>query len=220
MNTLRELLLLATLVFVLTLENVEAKRRTKHGEFQTDLDDEDIDDLNESPKGKTSWHKYAKMATSYSKNAVSEEESSYCHKVALKRCGNSFMKVFQLFTFLPEEQSFHAKCASRTAFYSCLKKFSSRPCMSSWHFHIEEKFRKRLADNLWSARTCVLGIVPGTKHSEKRSENWSRLSLRPPTRQDYVEWFKFLFGRKKDSVTTGIWMPYLNLTPFNVLNKI
>lgn len=82
-----------------------------------------------------------------------------CHRIALHRCGSIFIKVFRLLDFLPENQSFQPRCTLRSAFFSCLQKDKEKLCKKHrGNFTIDDKFRKKMADLLWSTRVCVLGL--------------------------------------------------------------
>jgi len=86
--------------------------------------------------------------------------TSMCHKVALRRCGQSFMKIFNLVDYLDGMDHYNAQCALRKAFFACLEKVRQKPCRRR-HIGLnydEKKFTDKLGDAIWATRVCVLGI--------------------------------------------------------------
>ncbi|XP_054161725.1 uncharacterized protein LOC128959744 [Oppia nitens] len=79
-----------------------------------------------------------------------------CHRAAVWRCGHRFIRAHKFVHLLGKKDSFEPKCALRSAFFVCLKKSKSRSCHKRRAPHTES-FRKRLADTLWSTRSCLLG---------------------------------------------------------------
>uniref|UniRef100_A0A4Q8K5E0 U15-Liphistoxin-Lth1a_1 n=1 Tax=Liphistius thaleban TaxID=1905330 RepID=A0A4Q8K5E0_9ARAC len=120
----------------LTLTHAE---RSHHADKTKDLNDHDSDIYN------------------YIDN---HEEQVECHKAALHKCGQSFLKAFKLLNFLSEDLAFQTKCALRTAFFNCLKKIREKMCRRHYKhtYKYENDFRRKLTDALWSTRVCVLGI--------------------------------------------------------------
>ncbi|XP_076335372.1 uncharacterized protein LOC143238750 [Tachypleus tridentatus] len=89
------------------------------------------------------------------------DETKECHKYALHKCGNIFLRVLKLLHFMRDHHSYQVKCSLRQAFFTCIRKLRKKPC---WHrkHHINYNlrvFRKKLADSLWSTRSCVLLIT-------------------------------------------------------------
>ncbi|XP_022246063.1 uncharacterized protein LOC106462958 [Limulus polyphemus] len=89
------------------------------------------------------------------------DETKECHKYALHKCGNIFLRVLKLLHFLRDHHSYQVKCSLRQAFFTCIQKLRKKPC---WHHkhHINYNlrvFRKKLADSLWSTRSCVLLVT-------------------------------------------------------------
>jgi hypothetical protein len=80
-----------------------------------------------------------------------------CHKAAVWKCGHVFIRAHKFLDYIGIEESFEPKCALRTAFFSCLKISKNKFCHKHKSPHTE-KFRKRLADTLWSTRACLLGV--------------------------------------------------------------
>jgi len=80
-----------------------------------------------------------------------------CHKAAVWKCGHVFIRAHKFLDYIGIESSFEPKCALRTAFFSCLKTSKNKFCHKHKSPHTE-KFRKRLADTLWSTRACLLGV--------------------------------------------------------------
>ncbi|CAG2116545.1 unnamed protein product, partial [Medioppia subpectinata] len=83
-----------------------------------------------------------------------------CHWAAVWKCGHRFIRAHKFLDLIGNVDSFEPKCALRSAFFVCLKSTSKG---KSCHKHKSsprsqtKKFRKRLADTLWSTRTCLLG---------------------------------------------------------------
>jgi len=96
--------------------------------------------------------------------------TSMCHKVALRRCGQNFMKIFNLVNYLDGMDHYNAQCALRKAFFACLEKVRQKPCRRR-HVGLnydEKKFTDKLGDAIWATRVCVLGIqhvdeIPNTR---------------------------------------------------------
>nr|ABY71750.1 secretory protein [Chilobrachys guangxiensis] len=113
--------------------------RSHHGSERNDLDDHH-----------TELYNYI----------TSHEEQVACHRAALHKCGQIFLKAFKLLHYVNKDVSFQTKCALRTAFFSCLKKIQEKTCRSQ-NKHVpryEDNFRQKLTDALWSTRVCVLGV--------------------------------------------------------------
>ncbi|XP_022652723.1 uncharacterized protein LOC111246802 isoform X1 [Varroa destructor] len=103
-----------------------------------------------------------------------------CHKVALRRCGQNFMKIFNLVDYLDGMDHYNAQCALRKAFFACLEKVRQKPCRRRRQLAPidEKKFTDKLSEAIWATRVCVLGIqrvdeIPSTRqlvssHSQKR----------------------------------------------------
>nr|XP_037283334.1 uncharacterized protein LOC119176249 isoform X1 [Rhipicephalus microplus] len=82
-----------------------------------------------------------------------------CHKVALRRCGQNFMRAFNLVEYLSGADYYNTHCTLRKAFFACLDKLRQKPCRKRRASGLDDKrFRKKLADALWETRVCVLGI--------------------------------------------------------------
>ncbi|XP_076373367.1 uncharacterized protein LOC143258295 [Tachypleus tridentatus] len=93
------------------------------------------------------------------------DETKECHKYALHKCGNVFLRVLKLLHFLKSHHSYQVKCSLRQAFFTCIQDSRGKPCWRHKH-HINydlDKFRKKLADNLWATRSCVL-LMAGVKN--------------------------------------------------------
>jgi len=81
-----------------------------------------------------------------------------CHKVALWHCGNGLLKVSKYLGYLSgKDENIYAKCTMKKAFYNCLNEMSSKKCghQRDPRTH-ENRFRKKLARTLWSARNCYI----------------------------------------------------------------
>ncbi|XP_053201002.1 uncharacterized protein LOC128386066 [Panonychus citri] len=105
--------------------------------------------------------------TNLSKNDVFETinyngKINDCHKVALWNCGNSLLKVSKFLDYLSgKEENIYAKCTMKKAFYNCLNEMSSKKCghhrdQRTHDNKTTNKFRKKLARTLWSARSCYI----------------------------------------------------------------
>ncbi|OQR79446.1 hypothetical protein BIW11_05729 [Tropilaelaps mercedesae] len=98
--------------------------------------------------------------------------SSMCHKVALRRCGQNFMKIFNLVDYLDGMDHYNAQCALRKAFFACLEKVRQKPCRHRRQLAPidEKKFSNKLSEAIWATRVCVLGIqrledIPTTRQT-------------------------------------------------------
>ncbi|KAL3214353.1 hypothetical protein MRX96_007152 [Rhipicephalus microplus] len=97
----------------------------------------------------------------HEENETRIEENAYdvCHKVALRRCGQNFMRAFNLVEYLSGADYYNTHCTLRKAFFACLDKLRQKPCRKRRASGLDDKrFRKKLADALWETRVCVLGI--------------------------------------------------------------
>ncbi|XP_064467170.1 uncharacterized protein LOC135378170 [Ornithodoros turicata] len=142
----------ALLLLVVTLAVVESRREIKY---------------------KIKKQDFLQRYQEENKNRTEESQSDLCHKVALRRCGQNFMKVFNLVEYLSGADYYNAQCTLRKAFFACLDKLRQRPCRKRRLASLDDRrFRKRLADALWETRVCVLGIkdvdeLPPKKKSPK-----------------------------------------------------
>lgn len=107
--------------------------------------------------------KYRWMQKEVDINLITESSDKHedieCHKAAVWKCGHVFIRAHKFLDYIGIEESFEPKCALRTAFFSCLKTSKNKFCHKHRTPHTE-KFRKRLADTLWSTRACLLGVKP------------------------------------------------------------
>lgn len=93
------------------------------------------------------------------KNRTEENVYDLCHKMALRRCGQNFMRAFNLVEYLSGADYYNTQCTLRKAFFACLDKLRQKPCRKRRISGLDDKrFRKKLADALWETRVCVLGI--------------------------------------------------------------
>lgn len=93
------------------------------------------------------------------KNHTEDNVYDVCHKVALRRCGQNFMRAFNLVEYLSGADYYNTQCTLRKAFFACLDKLRQKPCRKRRASGLDDKrFRKKLADALWETRVCVLGI--------------------------------------------------------------
>ncbi|XP_076322300.1 uncharacterized protein LOC143231641 [Tachypleus tridentatus] len=85
-------------------------------------------------------------------------QSKEYHEYALLRCGNIFLRVTRLVHFLKDHHLYQVKCSLRQAFFKCIRNYRERPRMDLMQVMSNnlQKFRKRLADSLWSTRSCVV----------------------------------------------------------------
>ncbi|XP_003738985.1 uncharacterized protein LOC100905464 [Galendromus occidentalis] len=85
---------------------------------------------------------------------------SVCHKIALRRCGQNFMKLFSLVHYLDGMDHYNAQCALRKAFFACHEKLRQKPCKQKKQLANgeEKKFVAKLSEAIWATRVCVLGI--------------------------------------------------------------
>ncbi|XP_035207380.1 uncharacterized protein LOC118182167 isoform X2 [Stegodyphus dumicola] len=89
------------------------------------------------------------------------DEQDECHKAALHKCGQTFLRAHKLLSYLDDSMvAYRTKCGVRTAFFDCLKTTREKFCSKRYKHYVnyEPDFRKRLTDALWSSRICVLGI--------------------------------------------------------------
>jgi len=81
-----------------------------------------------------------------------------CHKTAVGKCGHTFIRALKFLDYIESTESFRSRCALRKAFFSCLHTWKNRMSCDRSGVNHSEKFRKRLANTLWSTRTCLLGF--------------------------------------------------------------
>ncbi|GFQ86037.1 uncharacterized protein TNCT_669101 [Trichonephila clavata] len=89
------------------------------------------------------------------------DDQDECHKAALHKCGQTFLRAHKLLSYLDDELvAFRTRCGVRTAFFECLKTTREKICSRPFkhYFKVEGDFRKKLTDALWSSRVCILGL--------------------------------------------------------------
>ncbi|XP_054710435.1 uncharacterized protein LOC129220117 isoform X2 [Uloborus diversus] len=94
-------------------------------------------------------------------NFVSHHDDRECHKAALHKCGQTFLRAHKLLSYLDDDRvAFRTKCGVRTAFFDCLKTTREKICERQYkhYYKFEPDFRKKLTDTLWATRVCVLGV--------------------------------------------------------------
>ncbi|XP_022257981.1 uncharacterized protein LOC111089550 isoform X2 [Limulus polyphemus] len=93
------------------------------------------------------------------KTPMTRIQSKEYHEYALLRCGNIFLRVTKLLQdHLKDHHLYQVKCSLRQAFFKCIRNYREKP---RWDLmpvmsNNLRKFRKRLADSLWSTRSCVV----------------------------------------------------------------
>ncbi|CAG2175395.1 unnamed protein product [Oppiella nova] len=80
-----------------------------------------------------------------------------CHWAAVWKCGHRFIRAHKFLDLIGSRDSFDPKCALRSAFFVCLKTSKAKYCHKHTQQSHTKKFRKRLADTLWSTRACLVG---------------------------------------------------------------
>ncbi|XP_076338029.1 uncharacterized protein LOC143240067 [Tachypleus tridentatus] len=151
--------LLAVIILLTTGQQCDARRRDHSPSIRKSKEL-----LKDKQKDFQLHHKHEMdINTIYSTD--NKKQLQECHKFALYKCGKIFLKVSKLTRYLSGEQSYHANCALRQAFFTCIQKLRLKPCSHRKYnkdYNIDT-FRKKLADSLWANRSCVLF----TKESNK-----------------------------------------------------
>jgi hypothetical protein len=123
-----------------------------------------IDRLTFSEKNKRISEKFKHLEDKEAEllDSVKDPSKVECHKVAVWRCGHIFIRVFKFLDYLTQQETFQPRCALRNAFFTCLRVSKQQSCTHKRKrpSNSSELFRKRLADTLWSTRTCLMGVQP------------------------------------------------------------
>ncbi|XP_021003782.1 uncharacterized protein [Parasteatoda tepidariorum] len=108
------------------------------------------------------FYKYFKLKDIH--NLLTDEENDEgeeCQIAALHKCGQTFLRAHKILSYINDDVvAYRTICGVRTAFFDCLKTTKERICSKGYKhsYNTDPDFRKKLADALWSARVCVVGV--------------------------------------------------------------